>query len=757
MTPRDWLPFYEAVAWPLVDPGAFGRAESGLPRGPPPALVARLALHPGRPDAGVLTQAEWARHSRVLGLLEAQAEALLEADGAVAVLRPPDPVPGRLPMAPGEEILRWRAASFYLPPVLLLPFLRRPDPPGRVRVLDAGLRPAGPVVEPHLHRAAAYRFDDLWEGLAAAVDGGRSIRVRRAPEGFTPEAWCWMLDAALHARPAFLDGRASAATEWLAEGGPGPTRRGEVAPWRREVVERLRRRARQREGCELEREVDVLSAGLEHAAGQSQEVAFVQYLRVLTLAYQHVTMRPTRRGLEDFDAALDCAKELTDAVEPPRRGVARPAACAGRPQHADDWPLAGTGALVRAVQADLDLGGVELRIGPPRRLRELETRISEANQLGLPTALVCHFIRAVRSPRRDASPADQRWQVWRDAERAVERMLRWIRWKPSILESVRGVDVASQERRGPLWLLRPALSRLRAASRAGPELAGAAPLRQTLHVGEDFLHLLSGLRAIHEPFRMGIVRRGDRLGHALALGVDPHRRAPAHRCVRLSRWDRICDLAWAVEVVESQRLPADAAVSGATRHELRGHAEALGAPVADLFALPALLADPAVVDLARSAGVRPQRPGLGLVRDWMFGLRPALEDLVEADEVADLPLTALLSTWLRRHLAGWQVVIESNPSSNFLVAALDGPAALPAFASLPVDPAEASLAVTIGSDDPVVFSTTLADEYAYAWATLVHGLDKPASYARAFLDAAAATGWRTRFIPRASDPSVRGG
>lgn len=46
-------------------------------------------------------------------------------------------------------------------------------------------------------------------------------------------------------------------------------------------------------------------------------------------------------------------------------------------------------------------------------------------------------------------------------------------------------------------------------------------LGMTYHVGEDFRHLLSGLRAIHEVIEFLKPLPGDRLGHAIALALDP--------------------------------------------------------------------------------------------------------------------------------------------------------------------------------------------------------------------------------------------
>lgn len=43
----------------------------------------------------------------------------------------------------------------------------------------------------------------------------------------------------------------------------------------------------------------------------------------------------------------------------------------------------------------------------------------------------------------------------------------------------------------------------------------------TFHVGEDFFDLTDGLRAIDEAIKFLRLNQGDRMGHALALGVDP--------------------------------------------------------------------------------------------------------------------------------------------------------------------------------------------------------------------------------------------
>ena len=70
-------------------------------------------------------------------------------------------------------------------------------------------------------------------------------------------------------------------------------------------------------------------------------------------------------------------------------------------------------------------------------------------------------------------------------------------------------------------------------------------LRMTYHVGEDFFDITDGLRAIDEVLLFCGLKRGSRLGHALALGIDPYKyyEYKNHKLV-LSKQILLDDLAW---------------------------------------------------------------------------------------------------------------------------------------------------------------------------------------------------------------------
>lgn len=76
-------------------------------------------------------------------------------------------------------------------------------------------------------------------------------------------------------------------------------------------------------------------------------------------------------------------------------------------------------------------------------------------------------------------------------------------------------------------------------------LVKCKPLMATYHVGEDFLDIIDGLRAIDEAIMFLNMKCGDRLGHALALGVniDDWYRSKSNR-ILISKQDYFDNLVW---------------------------------------------------------------------------------------------------------------------------------------------------------------------------------------------------------------------
>lgn len=66
----------------------------------------------------------------------------------------------------------------------------------------------------------------------------------------------------------------------------------------------------------------------------------------------------------------------------------------------------------------------------------------------------------------------------------------------------------------------------------------------TYHVGEDFLGIADGLRAIHEAIRFLKLVKGDRLGHAIVLGIEPISYYRLKRNIFLTKQDYLDNVVW---------------------------------------------------------------------------------------------------------------------------------------------------------------------------------------------------------------------
>jgi hypothetical protein len=86
-------------------------------------------------------------------------------------------------------------------------------------------------------------------------------------------------------------------------------------------------------------------------------------------------------------------------------------------------------------------------------------------------------------------------------------------------------------------------------------------LRVTYHVGEDFLDVADGLRAIDEAVRFLHLENGDRLGHALALGIDVQAYYNLkQRQVFMPQQDLLDNLVWLIK--RAQEFDIDIPQSG---------------------------------------------------------------------------------------------------------------------------------------------------------------------------------------------------
>ena len=306
-----------------------------------------------------------------------------------------------------------------------------------------------------------------------------------------------------------------------------------------------------------------------------------------------------------------------------------------------------------------------------------------------------------------------------------------IRNFPETLEMLRGLDVCADEAGVPTWVVKSIISYVRAvannaARKRASKMGDLLRFNMTAHAGEDWVHLLSGIRRMHEAMVHFEMQAGDRLGHGLALGVDAARWSADIGPVPMSVEDRFFDLVWAWRRVSEGAGPRSTGLETEIRRLFedmfideaqKGKDHGLDAGRASQF-----------VDCLYDAEVlrRMHYPDVSLTDskalslDWLVSR--FLTDsrvfrrgrrIIYVDPAREADLILQLQRDLHLEVGRRGLVVEVNPSSNFLTSQLASLREHPAWqlrsprnnSGLP------RIAVVIGSDDPLTFATTLREEY----------------------------------------------
>lgn len=173
-----------------------------------------------------------------------------------------------------------------------------------------------------------------------------------------------------------------------------------------------------------------------------------------------------------------------------------------------------------------ELGLLEARFSPKdsvdkncRTLRSLwlgyQKAMQEEHKAGRATydiSLIAHFIKqAEKKEYTDIRHSRLRNETMCKAQALAATQRRLKKSEPELAQRLVGKDAASNELETPPEVFAPAFRYLK---RHGITAT-------TYHAGEDFTHVLCGMRAVYEAFYFLGMGSGDRIGHATAIGIDP--------------------------------------------------------------------------------------------------------------------------------------------------------------------------------------------------------------------------------------------
>lgn len=267
---------------------------------------------------------------------------------------------------------------------------------------------------------------------------------------------------------------------------------------------------------------------------------------------------------------------------------------------------------------------------------------------------------------------------------------------------------------------------------------------KTYHCGEDFVHLVGGIRAVHEAVLFLDLKCGNRVGHATAIGIAPELWKQDMPDVIVQRQgDALLDMVFAWRMLTPSQLEAAAKVEQRLMplaQELLGELVNIHALLAfydarqlqpekvreflESESLPAWSPDPEeqlVIDFYRKRG----RVGLDLVKRWNYDAHSrAMQEKnyeLELDFFDDETLVYLQQK-VQRQINERNVIIETLPVSNLRISQYHDIREHHLLRWLRVPgtgyEGDEEMMVSIGSDDPGIFASDLKNEYYHVFSCL---------------------------------------
>lgn len=325
-------------------------------------------------------------------------------------------------------------------------------------------------------------------------------------------------------------------------------------------------------------------------------------------------------------------------------------------------------------------------------------------------------------------------------------------------QRTRGIDACSNEIGCRPEVFANAYRYLRGTSahRQDPFSGKSPQLSFTYHVGEDFLEIADGLRAIDEALLFLALHRGDRLGHALALGIEPHTHYRTKQSLPiLSKQDYLDNLVWlcfrSTELNLTMPPHLRSVLEGEAADLLREIYEPLfpdTPPTLRAYYLSWLLRGDAPSRYSQSGEIaswfsdeydfyalndasahsllsacRENKTAAMLYYAYHFsaGVKERGRETISFEVTEEyLDFLANMQRAMQHHICAKGISIECNPSSNALIGTFHDYEKHPLFRFHSVVPqsGEASMHISINTDDQGVFDTSLPFEYVLVAAVL---------------------------------------
>lgn len=304
-----------------------------------------------------------------------------------------------------------------------------------------------------------------------------------------------------------------------------------------------------------------------------------------------------------------------------------------------------------------------------------------------------------------------------------------------------GIDAASLENATPVWVFAPIYEKARDS---GIELIGKdnisgeymQSLGFTFHAGEDFRHILSGLRRIDEVVEHLKFHAGDRIGHGIALGVPVAKWKEQNPVIIIPNIEALENYLWAYDALSKNYSDFQAAIltymekqiyelsrriygckEGGIRIELLidGYHQLFHDSENDFESVDWISVEENLCKKLRAKERIEWNPSLlAAARHCKIFVkemeRPIHCEVTEQDVI----IIEKLQEIMKKKLSRKGIVVEVNPSSNTAIADLEV-LEDSQFYQMNQMNGDQNVIVCINSDDPAVFNTNVSNELAYIY------------------------------------------
>lgn len=410
-------------------------------------------------------------------------------------------------------------------------------------------------------------------------------------------------------------------------------------------------------------------------------------------------------------------------------------------------------------------------------VRDLRLPAQDTNVSRPGVGVILHFIKRTEKapeaqPLGKQAATDCRHRKLRNELAVHRRQVEQLLVDPHLSPYIIGLDVASLETATPVEVFVPTLTALRQPFPFQEDFVSRllrqdgflerGPLGLTCHAGEEFHHLLGGMRTISETIHFLHLRAGDRLGHALAMGLEPvHWQRRVGECVRMKQGEHLDDLVWFYHRLAGMGMPGG--LCRKLEHMISKGCRAVYEKSLDLELLNRAWEwrpeDPLALDFMAAETFEHMSPGyiptmnpqeIQLERllnpRWVALQTRRLKDARKNwgddamhiwhryhhdpsvrkayDAIIDAPSGTEWVEEIRAvqddlilECAKKGIIVETNPTSNLCIGPLTDLTEHPIFRWRgPTMPIQEGCQVMVGSDDPSIFGSELLHEYGFLWA-----------------------------------------